>query len=315
LIGRIERGELHLTTLVQMRNHLTVETANELLDLARGRTRFQVEELRASVTPRPGAPSRMRKLPTPRTAQSIAPIERPVEPLAPERYRVQFNADRETHDGIVQARDLMRHSNPSGDLDPVFKYCVRSGVERLEARQQGLIRQRARRPAERRRAAKSRHVPRAIRRAVFERDGARCTFHDETGNRCPARTLLQLDHVDLYSHGGHHSLATLRVRCRAHNCWYAEQVLGKAFIEKRIRARQQGKCPSSPMSKAKSKGTADATRTAKDGANGIKKPLGDGVRTVHVKQKPAAAKPLKKTKEPRVRGARGPSGRLHSSRA
>lgn len=237
LVGRVERGEIHLSTLVQMRHHLTAENANELLELARGRTRYQVEELLAAVAPRPDAPSRMRKLPTPRTAQSVAPVGRALEPLAPERYRVQFTANRVTHDGIQHARDLMRHSNPTGDLDPVFEYCVRAGVERLEARQRGLLRQRGRRTTDRARAPTSRHVPRAVRRAVFERDGAQCTYHDDAGHRCSATTLLELDHVDPYALGGSNTVRNLRVRCRPHNHYSAEQTFGKAFIEKRIRER------------------------------------------------------------------------------
>jgi hypothetical protein len=282
LVGRIERGEIHLSTLVQMRHYLTADNANELLELAQGRTRYQVEELLASVAPRPDAPSRMRKLPTPRGGQSVAPVERGLEPLAPSRYRVEFTTDRETHDDILQARDLMRHSNPNGDLEPVFKYCVRAGVERLEARQRGLIRQRGARTTDRPPAPKSRHVPRAIRRAVFERDGAQCTFHDDAGVRCSAKTLLELDHVDPYALGGPHTVHNLRVRCRPHNGHHAEEIFGKSFVEARIRARQKQKLPQPPITKVGSEHptTSDAKLMPKG---------------------------LKKTKEPRVREARGSS--------
>jgi 5-methylcytosine-specific restriction endonuclease McrA len=286
LVERIERGEIHLSTLVQMRHHLTAENADELLELARGKTRYQVEELLASVTPRPDAPSRMRKLPTPRTGQSMAPVERGLEPLAPERYRVQFNADREAHDDIVQARDLMRHSNPSGDLDKIMKYCVRAGVERLEARQRGLVRQRGRRPTDRPPTPNSRNVPRAVRRAVFERDGARCTFHDESGHRCSAKTLLELDHVDAYALGGLNSVANLRVRCRAHNRYHAENTFGKTFIEERIRSSQR-------KAAVRSKGGR-----SQEAASPVSKPS---------KESPSKAKGLAKAKEPRTSQARGSS--------
>lgn len=314
LIGRVERGEIHLTTLVQMRHHLTAQNAHDLLELARGRTRYQVEELLASVAPRPDAPSRMRKLPTPRTGQSVAPIERAVQPLTPERFRVQFNADRETRDDILQARDLMRHSNPSGDLERIFKFCVRAGVERLEARQHALLRKPARgpRPTDRPQKPASRHIPRAIRRAVFERDGARCTFHDDGGNRCPARSLLQLDHVDLYAKGGPHSLTNLRVRCRAHNHFHAEQILGKEFMEKRIASRPNGRATSPMPAKANGK-HANGKQTA-NGSNGASSSISrdaidDTPRERNVaKRTPgtSAAKPLTKTKKPRILQTRGP---------
>lgn len=288
VVERIERGELHLSTLVEMRHHLTPENADELVDRARGKSLYQVQEMLAGVAPRPDVPARMRKLPTPRNAQSVAPITRPLEPLAPERYRVQFNADREAHDGIVRARDLMRHSNPSGDLDEVMKYCVHAGVERLEARQRGLVRRREPRTTDRKRAPTSRHVPRGVRRAVFERDGAQCTFHDEAGNRCPATTLLELDHVDPYAMGGVHTVENLCVRCRPHNKYSAEKFFGKSFIEKRIRERQRKNVPPSR-----------ATNGANAGA-------------VPASAPPIGAKGLKKAKEPRTTKARGSHDRTVS---
>lgn len=299
LVGRIERGEIHLTTLVQMRHYLTEDNADELLELARGRTRYQVEELLASVAPRPDAPSRMRKLATPRTGQSVGPNDRGVEPLAPQRYKVQFTADRETHDDIMQARDLMRHSNPSGHLEPIFKYCVRAGVERLEARQRGLVRQRGRRSTDRRQAPTSRHVPRAVRRAVFARDGAQCTFHDEDGHRCAAKTLLELDHIDPFALGGLHTVENLRVRCRAHNKYSAEKLYGQAFIDERIRGRAEQATNTQPEAlksepRSWEQSAAKEPKTKEGGAGGAAHPPTGPL-----------TKGLKKTKEPRNREARG----------
>lgn len=336
LIERIASGEIHLSTVVLMRHHLTQANAAELFELARGRTRFQVEELLASVAPREDVPSRMRKVPMPRSDQSVAAVSHPIQPLAPARYRVQFNADRETYDDIQHARDLMRHSNPSGDLERIFKFCVRAGVERLEARQRGLLRQRGPRPTDRRPAARTRHVPRAIRRAVFARDGAHCTFHDEDGNRCCSKTLLELDHIDLYAKGGLHTLENLRVRCRAHNRLHAEQTLGQSLIEKRIGERR-----ASVANASKEGGALDADRSSSSNrvealngsnhASASKSSAGSG-RSAAVEPRaapfhsaaPSSAgtstrarhlvRPLAKTKQPRVTGARGSSRSQRSSK-
>lgn len=252
LVDRIQRGEVHLSALVQMRHYLSETNAESLLERTRGKNRFEIDEVLASIAPRPDAPSRMRKMPTPRTDQSVAPAlpaEHALEALAPERYRVQFNASRQTRDAILRGRDLMRHSNPSGDLEKLFEYFVRVGVEQLETRQRALLRGNRRPPRDRPQTKEKREIPRPVRRAVFARDGAQCTFHDETGRRCPAKTLLQLDHVDLYARGGLHSPANLRVRCAAHNRLHAEMILGKAFVEERIAARQRQKNPE-PLPKA-----------------------------------------------------------------
>ena len=86
-----------------------------------------------------------------------------------------------------------------------------------------------------------RHIPMAIRREVFARDGAQCTFVDAEGHRCPARGYLELDHIDAHALGGPDTVANLRVRCRAHNAWHAAQVFGQAHVERQIHLRR-GRC-------------------------------------------------------------------------
>lgn len=313
LLGRIEQGQLHVSTLLLMRHHLTPQNVDELVERAHGRTSYQVKELLASVAPRPDAPSRMRKLPTPRKVQSVTPLERGLEPLAPERYRVQFNADRETHDDILQARDLMSHSNPSGDLDKIMKFCVRAGVERLEARQRGLLRKRPSRSVDRRRTPTSRHVPRAVRRAVFERDGAQCTFHDEAGSRCSSKTLLELDHIDPYAVGGVHEVDNLRVRCRPHNSYYAEQYYGEAFIAERIRARQaEVGASSAPMRDDALAESAAAGASTKSNAASTAR-TAENARAGYDGETATKAKGVKKAKEPRPPKARGSSDAFGSA--
>ncbi len=83
-----------------------------------------------------------------------------------------------------------------------------------------------------------RHIPREVRRQVFERDGEQCSYVDADGNRCPARGFLELDHVHPKALGGGDDVANLRVRCRAHNQHYAEQVYGRQHVTARIHLRR-----------------------------------------------------------------------------
>ncbi len=84
-----------------------------------------------------------------------------------------------------------------------------------------------------------RHIPREVRRQVFERDGEQCSYVNAEGNRCPARAFLELDHVHPKALGGTDDAANLRVRCRAHNQHYAEQVFGRQHVAARIHLRQR----------------------------------------------------------------------------
>jgi len=60
---------------------------------------------------------------------------------------------------------------------------------------------------------RTRYVPASVKRAVFERDGTRCTYVDPVlGRRCTSTHQLQLDHVKPFAQGGETSVENLRVR-------------------------------------------------------------------------------------------------------
>lgn len=80
----------------------------------------------------------------------------------------------------------------------------------------------------RRAAARSRHVPAAIRDVVSSRDGLRCTYVGPDGVRCSARRFLQFDHVNPFSRGGEHSAPNGRVLCGIHNRLEARRLFGLA---------------------------------------------------------------------------------------
>jgi hypothetical protein len=87
-------------------------------------------------------------------------------------------------------------------------------------------------------ALRTKRISRATRRAVFERDGERCTFTDAHGHRCPATTWLELDHVIARARGGTDEVENLRVRCRGHNALHAERTFGKEHVEREISERR-----------------------------------------------------------------------------
>lgn len=64
--------------------------------------------------------------------------------------------------------------------------------------------------------ATGRHVPAAVRRAVWSRDGGRCAFVGPDG-RCDETGFLEFHHVVPFAAGGKTVLKNLELRCRAHN--------------------------------------------------------------------------------------------------
>src|SRR5215475_13830086 len=53
ILGYLERGDIHLTALLLMREHLDEANADELLGAARGKTKREVQEMLAARAPRP----------------------------------------------------------------------------------------------------------------------------------------------------------------------------------------------------------------------------------------------------------------------
>lgn len=167
---------------------------------------------------------------TPRVALSP---QATVQPLAPSRYKVVFTASAELHDKLERLQALMRSSVPDGDLGAIIDAAVTEKLERLEARRFAKTRSPRKTLAETDTTPASRHIPAAVRRAVHERDGGRCTYQDARGRRCQTRDRLEFHHHDQpFGRGGDHSVRNIRLMCHTHNQLLAEQEYGKERVER-----------------------------------------------------------------------------------
>ena len=160
-----------------------------------------------------------------------------VRPVAPGRYELVAIIDQETHDRLEASRELLGHAVPSGALIEVLERAIALQHAQLRKRRCGA----ADRPrtgvngsdATPRHSADPRHVPDAVRRAVWERDGERCTFTSDDGERCEERSRIELDHVVPVARGGSSTVENLRLLCSAHNQLAAEREFGKERMQQR----------------------------------------------------------------------------------
>jgi hypothetical protein len=182
-----------------------------------------------------------------------------LSPIAPERFRLELTIGRTTHEKLRHAQGLLGHALPSGDLAEVLDRALDALIERLERRKFAV----ARRPRQRQRAsADPRHVPAHVRRAVWERDGGQCTFVSAAGRRCPARRFLEFDHLEPVARGGRATLATIRLRCRAHNQYDAECAFGAGFMRrKREEAQRAAETRRREAARARARAAADEVIT------------------------------------------------------
>jgi hypothetical protein len=184
------------------------------------------------------------------SADSVAVAEEATElpppaRLEPERYRVQFTAGEEYVKLVEHAQALLSHSAGRVPLDELALRAMRALVAELEKDKRAATKRPARaahNPANEVEASvgfgnpkpsrqRGRHVPAAVRRAVFERDQSRCAYLDDSGQRCRETHHLELHHLKPFAMGGEHTLANLALRCRAHNTLAAEDDFGADFIE------------------------------------------------------------------------------------
>jgi hypothetical protein len=184
-----------------------------------------------------------------------------VRALAPERYRVQFTIGQEAHDNLRRVQALLRREIPNGDPGAIFERALallREEVEKCKlgiaanprgARSRGRpyekrIRFRTDKgemrdsrstgdvPAEvetaitRQKRPHSRHIPNAVKRAVWHRDGAQCAFVSGAGRRCVERNFLEFHHIQPYALRGPATIGNISLRCRRHNAYEADVVFG-----------------------------------------------------------------------------------------
>lgn len=243
VLARLSEGAVNLTTVRLLAPHLNDANHVGLLTAATRRSKREVEELIAEHFPRPDVVSSVRKLPGPRTV-SLEPVPRPapivpaaptmatpparravVAPLAAERYEVRFTASTGTHQKLRLAQALLRHAIPSGDVAEVFDRALTALLDDLARKKfaQGKpISPRRQRPT----APRSRHVPAAVKRAVWLRDSGRCAFVGKGGRRCAERGFLEFHHVTPYGVGGEPTDGNIELRCRAHNAHEADLFYG-----------------------------------------------------------------------------------------
>jgi hypothetical protein len=280
LLDAIAAGELHLTGLLMLGPHLTPENFRDVMARAKHRTKKELAKLVRLLDPLPSVPARIEALgpPLPGAAPSnptwaeqvasfcpireLQPGDRPSDWVdqdqlsaparqeakleQPFRFKVQFTATEEHIDLLERAAALLSNRGEHDGIEEIHLRALRALVETLEKRRYGAPQRVSQVPPKPKPAARpSRHIPARVRRAVFERDGARCTHVDATGQRCRETHHLELHHLVPFAHGGAHTAENITLRCAAHNAYAAEVDFGPEHV-----AAQRDSCPHESATRA-----------------------------------------------------------------
>ena len=164
--------------------------------------------------------------PAPQSPAVTTPPSRPARPpapgtnspLAPGRYEFRFTGDEETAAMLREARELLSHSIPDGDMATIMKRGLALVLAEARRRRHAATdHPRAPKPI----ARQSRAIPACVERAVWDRDGGQCSFLGIKGWRCEERTFLEYHHLTPWIVGGDPSVENIALRCKAHNAYEA----------------------------------------------------------------------------------------------
>lgn len=266
-------GRLNLTAVNLLAAYITLHNAQSLLAAAYGQAKPEIERMLAERFPRseslaliettrhtlPPAvmPASAPPAPPPTNDSNVmtspcqlAPerVELPdrtdkkptsaVVPLAADRFSVHLSFGQEMKDDLQRAQELLG-TIAFGNVAAVLHRGLQALIRELEKRKFAST-ERPRTQMGRSRTT-GRTVPAHVMREVWARDGGRCTFVGDHGARCPARAGLEFDHVQPVALGGESTTDNVRLLCRAHNQYAAEQVFGADYMNAKREAAARGR--------------------------------------------------------------------------
>jgi 5-methylcytosine-specific restriction endonuclease McrA len=270
VIEPLRDGRLCFTTVIEAAKVLTPENCETVLPRFFGMSRRDAMVVVAELQPHPAPPTRTvvtaprsapRQVSAPCGTESAAatlplapaaadgrtasltvssPVELAVSEVPPPARRraevVPLDAeDRRLHltvskgflAKLAAAADALAHTHPGASEEELLE----AGLDLLlarDAKRHGLVE----RPRKAREPANPAHVPAAVRRAVYLRDGGKCQFRLASGEVCGCTRHLQYDHVPPLALGGTSTVDGVRLACKAHNLRAARLDLGDAVMDR-----------------------------------------------------------------------------------
>jgi 5-methylcytosine-specific restriction endonuclease McrA len=197
-----------------------------------------------------------------------APLARrdEIEPLSAERSRIHVNVSRQFTRKLEAARRGLGHAIPHATIEQALEAALDLLLEKQAKRRGQVKKPRATRPAKpqvadakgerarpreealqqgtvdltlalvpnqpppHRRTGPREAIPAAVRRAVWERDGGRCSWPLDGGGTCGSTHRLELDHQLPWARFSEPTVDNLRVLCRHHNVLAARQAFGNRCV-------------------------------------------------------------------------------------
>jgi hypothetical protein len=172
-----------------------------------------------------------------------------VEPLTADLRRLHVTVSRQLLKKLEAAQAGLGHTIPGAKMEQVIDAAVDLLLEK-QARARGQVQRRRAvaatptttsspaigtttipsEPPPHRRDGPREAIPAAVRRAVWARDGGRCSWPLDGGGCCGSTHRLELDHLVPWARGGETTVENLRLTCSRHNLAAARQAFGERTV-------------------------------------------------------------------------------------
>ncbi len=245
---KIKENKVNLSTLSQLSSHIRREEKFN-------NTKFPKEDkLRLLAQIENKSQEQCQRELLKHASQGIMTLDRQ-RPISEDLTEIKFAATRELMNKLNQLKALLAHKNPNPQCGEFLEILADIGLKKLDPRQRESsqskevsVAEKAKitKPANVAKAAEnqpmpdstaaaakrrvnpnSRYISQEVKKYVWNRDQGRYQFVDsETKKKCESQFALQIDHVHPYSLGGPTTVENLRLLCRAHNGFLAEEAFG-----------------------------------------------------------------------------------------
>jgi hypothetical protein len=229
ILSAMAGGHLSLSAVSRIAPHVRRPDALEIIARAEGKTARQIDEMLAPL----GIVPEKRDV-----IRAVTVAAQGTSGTSELRADFSFRGSPELRDAIARIREILSHRCPGGGLDELLLVIARDYLERHDP-QKGL-------PGRLAPVKGGSSIPAGIRRAVWARDGARCSYIGTTGVRCISRRFLEMDHVKPRALGGGDSIGNLRLLCRPHNDSERRRILGEGGGASRTLSEARRGSPGSP---------------------------------------------------------------------
>ena len=213
--GQLTLTSVSKTSVSKLAAHVRRVDAPQIIARAEGKSSRELEEILAPLAPEPPKRDRIRSI-----TVAIPGENGEDRPAMSPRVEFSFHGPPALRDAIERAKELLSNKFPFGGMSDVLFEIVEEFLARHDPQKMLELGKIA--PVNGRCS-----IPAGVRRAVWARDGGRCSFTGPDGIQCLSRRSLELDHRIPRALGGCDTTENLRLLCRPHNDAERRRLLGE----------------------------------------------------------------------------------------